>query len=415
MYLAAQQLDRLNALLADILPRNAFYTAKLGPRVTILKSFEDFARLPFTTKQELSANQADKPPYGDVLTYPRERYTRLCQTSGTMGQPLRWLDTPESWQWMLDCWKKYYEIAGMRPGDRLFFAFSFGPFLGFWTAFESACQLGCLCLPGGGMSSASRLRCLLDNAADVVLCTPTYALQLAETARHEGIDLRSGPVRKLIVAGEQGGSIPTTRSRIEQAWNARVFDHHGMTEIGPVTIECQNNPAGLHVLETEYIMEVIDLEGQQPVPAGQTGELVLTNLGRIGSPLIRYRTGDLVSVDPKPCPCGLPLRRLAGGILGRADDMITVRGNNLFPAALEATLRQWPEVAEFRVETRKGSELGSLRIDVEPATVEQGRGLAEKIQESIRAQYLFRPEVTVVPPGTLPRFDMKAKRFHRLD
>jgi phenylacetate-CoA ligase len=315
---------------------------------------------------------------------------------------------------MLDCWKRYYDIAGVKRSDRLFFAFSFGPFLGFWTGFEAACQLGCLCLPGGGMSSSARLRFLLDNSANVMLCTPSYALHLAEVAGSEGIDLRSGLVRKLIVAGEPGGSIAGTRARIEEAWNARVFDHHGMTEIGPVSIECQNNPAGLHVLESEYIMEVIDPQTEQAVPAGQTGELVLTNLGRTGSPLIRYRTGDLVNVEAQLCSCGLPFRRLAGGILGRVDDMITVRGNNVYPAALEATLRQWPEVVEFRVEARQDKELASLHIDIEPATVEQGRGLAEKVQDTIRTQYLFRPEVTVVAPGTLPRFEMKAKRFHRL-
>jgi len=409
-----EQLDRLRTLLDKILPDNRFYAAKFASAgATSLDTLEDLTRLPFTTKQELSLDQARCPPYGQVLTYPRERYTRLCQTSGTEGQPLRWLDTPQSWQWMLDCWKSFYRIAGIKAGDRLFFAFSFGPFLGFWTAFESACQLGCLCLPGGGMSSTARLRFLMDNAADVVLCTPTYALHLAEAARRDGIELRSGPVRKLIVAGEPGGSIATMRGRMEQAWDAVVFDHHGMTEIGPVSIECQHNPAGLHVLESDYIMEVLDLKTEQPVPPGRMGELVLTNFGRTGSPLIRYKTGDLVVVDPKPCPCGLPYRRLKGGILGRADDMINIRGNSVFPAALEETLRQWPEIVEFRVQAQHSAELTALRIDIEPRTADQGNALAEKVQEAIRAQYLFRPDVTVVPPGTLPRFEMKAKRFHR--
>src|SRR5262249_40288293 len=154
---------------------------------------------------------------------------------------------------------------------------------------------------------------LLDNEVTVVLCTPTYALRLAEVARDEQIDLAASSVRALIVAGEPGGSIPATRQRIESAWGARVFDHYGMTEIGALGIECPEHPAGLHLLETECIAEVIDPETAGLVPPGQVGELVLTNLGRLGSPLIRYLTGDLVKIDPKPCPCGRSFMRLDGG------------------------------------------------------------------------------------------------------
>src|SRR4029077_10046377 len=154
---------------------------------------------------------------GQALTYPVERYCRMHQTSGTSGQPLRWLDTTQSWNWLLGCWETMFQVVGLRAGDRLFFPFSFGPFLGFWTAFDAASRLGYLCLPGGGMSSAARLRFLLDNHATVVLCTPTYALRLAEVANQQGIDLKGGSVRLLIVAGEPGGSIAATRARIESA------------------------------------------------------------------------------------------------------------------------------------------------------------------------------------------------------
>src|SRR5207244_8306504 len=219
---------------------------------------------------------------------------------------------PESWNWVLDNWDQFYQIIGLKTGDRLFFPFSFGPFLGFWTAFEAASRQGFFCLPGGGMSSAARLRFLLDNQATVVLCTPTYALRLGEVAREEGIDLTSSGVRALIVAGEPGGSISATRARIEAIWGARVFDHWGMTEIGALGIECPENPAGLHLLETECLAEVIDPTTGEAVPTGQTGELVLTNLGRWGSPLLRYRTGDLVRIDPRPCPCGRTWIRLEG-------------------------------------------------------------------------------------------------------
>src|SRR5262249_44096806 len=181
------------------------------------------------------------------------------------------------------------------------------------------------------------------------------------------IDLAGSPVRALIVAGEPGGSIPETRSRIEAAWGARVFDHNGLTEVGAAGIECPENPAGLHLLETEYIAEVIEPASAEPMATGQIGELVLTNLGRWGSPVLRYRTGDLVRVDPKPCPCGRCLVRLDGGILGRTDDMIHLRGNNFYPGALEDVIRRFPEVVEYRVEVDPSASLPVLRIELEPA------------------------------------------------
>jgi phenylacetate-CoA ligase len=408
------QAERLTALLTEVLPRNRFYARKLaGLAVESLSFPRDLARLPFTTKTELLASQAAEPPYGAVLTYPVERYSRLHQTSGTSGRPLRWLDTPESWSWVLDCWSAFYRIAGVRPDDRLVFAFSFGPFLGFWSAFEAAGRLGCLCLPAGGMSSTARLRFLLDNAATVLLCTPTYALHLAEVARAEGIDLVSSPVRAVIVAGEPGGSIPATRARIESAWGARLFDHNGMTETGPLGIECPEQPGGLHLLETEYWPEVIDPATEQTAPPGTVGELVVTSFGRWGSPLIRYRTGDLVCVDPRPCPCGRSLLRLDGGIRGRVDDMLVIRGNNLHPSALQTILHRFPEVAEYRVEVERTTSLASLRVDIEPQKPDLGPALVARVEQAIRDELLFRAEVRAVPPGTLPRFEHKAQRLVR--
>jgi phenylacetate-CoA ligase len=409
--------QRLRALLREVLPANPFYARKLAAAsvaASEVRSLTDLPRLPFTTKAELIADQAEHPPYGTVLTYPPGRYSRLHQTSGTTsGQPLRWLDTPASWDWLLGCWEIMYRIMGLRPDDRLFFAFSFGPFLFGWTASEGAWRLGNLCLPGGGMSSAARLRFLLDNAATVLLATPTYALHLAEVAAAEGLDLAGSSVRAVVVGGEPGGSIPPTRQRIEQAWGARVFDHAGMTEAGCLMMECSENPAGLHLLESEVVAEVVEPATGEPVPPGQAGELVLTNLGRWGSPALRYRTGDLVRVDPRPCPCGRTFLRLDGGVLGRTDDMIHVRGNNLYPSALEAVIRRFPEVAEYRVEVEGERALPVLRVQLEPATAEAGRDIAARVDRAIRDELLFRAEVSVVEPGSLPRFELKARRLVR--
>jgi phenylacetate-CoA ligase len=246
-----------------------------------------------------------------------------------------------------------------------------------------------------------------------VLCTPTYALRLAEVARQERLDLPGSDVRAVVVAGEPGGNIPATRQRIEAGWGARVIDHNGLTECGPVGIECAERPGGLHLLETEYLAEVIDPHTEQPVPSGTEGELVLTNFGRWGSPLLRYRTGDLVRIDPAPCPCGRALLWLDGGVRGRADDMVVIRGNNFYPGALQTILHRFAEVAEFRVEVDRTAALTVLRVEVEPVPDAHGPGLAARVDRAIRDELLFRAEVVAVEPGSLPRFEHKAQRVVR--
>ena len=394
-------------MLDEVLPRNRFYASKFaaaGVKPSDIRTIEDLSRLPFTCKEELAADQAANPPYGTALTYPVERYSRLHQTSGTStGKPLKWLDTPESWESVLRCWSLAFPIMGLSPRDRVFFPFSFGPFIGFWSAFEAASRFGALVIPGGGMTSTARLRFLIEQEATVVFATPTYALHLAELAAKEGIDLAGSSVRKLVVAGEPGGAIPATRQRIEQVWGARVFDHYGMTEVGPVAIEAEDSPGEMVLIESEYIVEVLPPSGgRQPPVDDDIGELVLTNLGRIGSPVIRYRTGDLVKVRNG---------RIVGGILGRVDDMLHVRGNNLYPGSIEAIVRRFPGVAEYRIVVDRSGPLADLRLEVEPAAGTDGRELAESVSRAVRDELLFRVDVTAAPPGSLPRFEMKARRI----
>ena len=312
---------------------NRFY----GPRLRAaglhrgVESLEAFCRaLPLTTKAELVEDQRLHPPYGSNLSFPLDDYVRLHQTSGSSGEPLRWLDTVESWRWVVGCWRRVFEACGLVAGDRIFFPFSFGPFLGFWAAFDAAWSSGYLALPGGGVSSLGRLRVMLDNRATVVCCTPTYAIRLAEIAATEGLDLVSSEVSKVIVAGEPGGSLPAVRSRIAELWGAEVLDHHGMTEIGPVSYPNRRVSGVLHVIKSAYLAEVLDPESGQAVGPGEIGELVLTNLGRVGTPLLRYRTGDLVKISERsPEELGTDDLALEGGILSRADDMVVVRGVNL--------------------------------------------------------------------------------------
>jgi len=374
---------------------------------------EEFtARVPFTFKREIADDQLRHPPFGTNLTFPVERYTRFCQTSGTTGTPLRWLDTVESWEWMLGCWNRVFQAAGAGPQDRVFFPFSFGPFLGFWLAFESAVRLGCLAIPGGGMRSAGRLQTILDNDVTILCATPSYALRLVEVAAEEGIDLSTAKVRRIIVAGEPGGSIPATRALIESRWyGARVIDHHGMTEIGPVSYECPDRKGVLHIMEDGYFPEVIDPDSLQAVGSGGIGELVLTNLGRLGSPLLRYRTGDIVRrACETHCRCGSEELALEGGILGRADDMVVVRGVNLYPSAVEDVVRSPGGVAEFRVETFSERGLTEIRIQIEPA-LDHPSGLDLRISTALQTAFGLRVPVSCVPPGALPRFEGKARRW----
>lgn len=438
-HIAVAQWDKLRALLTAIAGHNAFYTEKLrgldieideeiggdiGGR-NLLPHGEglDWFRssVPFTYKRELIDDQSAHPPFGSNLTFPLTHYTRFSQTNGTTGQPLRWLDTPESWDWMCENWMQVFRAGGVKGSsdqapDRIFFAFSFGPFLGFWVAFDAAVRMGAIAIPGGGMRSAARLRTILDCGATALCCTPTYAIRLAETAAEEGIDLSGSKIRRVMVAGEPGGSIRATQARIEELWRgARVVDHHGMTEVGPVSYGCPVRERVLHVIESSYIAEVIDPVTCEPA---RRGELVLTNLGRTGSPLIRYRTGDIVErgIDlgaAGQCACGTFDMALEGGILARTDDMVVVRGVNLYPSAIEEILRSCRGVAEYRVEIRVDRGLAELSIQAEPAS-DNDAGLVHRLELALRNALGLRVPVSAAARGSLPRFEMKAQRWVRV-
>lgn len=417
------QLQSLNELLHQLVPANPFYTQKTlensAPReYKTLESFQDL--FPFTTKPELAADQAQHPLYGRNLTYPLERYSRFHQTSGTSGKPLRWLDTPESWEALVQCWLEVYRAAGVTPKDTAYFAFSFGPFLGFWLAFDAGSRLGAICIPGGGLSTAGRLNTILDTEATVLCCTPSYAIHLADSARNERIDISRSRVRLIIVAGEPGGSLPATRAQIERLWpGAKVFDHHGMTETGPITYECPAHPCRLHIIHWAFHAEVIDPETARPVPVGAPGELVITTLKRTGSPLIRYRTGDLVRLaahhaQGAPCECGRYDLALEGGILGRTDDMIVVRGVNIYPTAIEQIIREFPEVAEYQVHISTKGALTEMHIVVEPTReAKHVASLVGAIEKALQTSLSLRIPVTTAPPHSLPRAELKAKRWLR--
>ncbi len=423
--LRARQADRFARMADQVHVHNPFYRAKWrAAGFDSPPTLDDLAGLPFTTKDELAADQEANAPWGSNLTFPLDRYVRVHRTSGATGRPLRWLDTPASWQWFLDCWLVVYEGAGVTPGDRVFAAFGFGPFIGFWTAFEAAQQLGCLVQPGGGLSTEQRLRMMEDDGSTVLLSTPTYALRMLESAPRFGVDLAGGAVERTIHAGEPGAGVPAVKQQLSAGFGAEVFDHAGATEVGAWGTPCGVGER-LHILEEEFIVEWFDRSTGKPLepvdPAASEaaepvlGELVLTNLGRIGSPVIRYRTGDVGRLRAAGCSCGRPTMYLDGGVLARADDMFIVRGVNVYPSAVDALVREAGGVVEYRATVRRRRQMVEVELEVEPEAGADSRNLRSRLRDLFEERLSLRVPVRIADAGSLRRYELKANRFRFLD
>lgn len=408
------QLQKLQDMMAELWNSNQFYTKKwkaAGIQPSDIKTLDDLASLPVTTKGELVKDQTENGPFGTNLTYPLSDYVRFHQTSGTTGKPLRVLDTDDSWDWWGTCWAYVLAGAGVTEADRVFLAFAFGPFIGFWAAVEGARKIGATMIPGGGRDSIQRLELMREAEATSLACTPTYALRLAEVARENGFNLDDIPMKATIHAGEPGANIPSTKKRIEDSWHALCFDHAGASEVGAHSFECESQPGGTHLIESEYIAEVLDPETLKPVEPGEKGELVITNLGRWGFPVIRYRTGDVVRANLDKCVCGRTFMRFDGGVIGRADDMVTVRGVNVFPAAVENIIRKFEVIDEFRITVSTVRHMDEMEIELE-LILGSDEQVVEALSEKLYAMLGFRPKLRLVPRDALPRFELKAKRFH---
>ena len=400
--LGEHQARRLNALLDAILPGNGFYARKLAHIKRPVEALDELADWPMTYKEELA--DAGEGGLAANLTWPREQYVRWHQTSGTRGRPLVVLDTGEDWEWWVRGWQFVLDAADVAASDTVFLAFSFGPFIGFWSACDAAIARGCLVVPGGGLGSLARLELLRTSGASCLLCTPSYALRLAEVGAQNNVNVAGLDVRQIIVAGEPGGSLPNVRDRIETAWGARVIDHAGATEVGPWGY-ADRGRHGLHVNESEFLAEFITLDTQRPAADGELAELVITTLGRAGAPVIRYRTGDVVR--PRWRDEG-PNRfvMLEGGIVGRTDDMLVVRGVNVYPSAIEQLVRGFPEVVEYRMTATREAALDQLAIEIEDHL-----DMPDRVANELRLRLGLKVEVRCVPIGSLPRFEGKGRRF----
>jgi phenylacetate-coenzyme A ligase PaaK-like adenylate-forming protein len=417
--LEALQLTKLRHQLAWAIARSPWYRRTLaGVDPQQIRRLDDVRRLPMLTRQEWMDSQAEFPPYGELPVIGGEGAIRIHTTSGTTGRdPLRALDSRKDWAWIAEMWAYGLWGCGVRPADTAYIAFGYGSFIGFWGLHYAMEKMGVLNVPGGAQSTEARMRQIIEFGATVVASTPTYALRLAQEAEALGIDLPASAVSRVILSGEPAGSIPQTKRLIEEQWGAQAFDTAGMTEIGTIMVfECSEQPGGTHIIEDHVLEEVIDPDTLEPVDYGERGERVVTSFGRGSTPLIRYRTGDLVCRVPHTtCTCGRGYDIYEGGILGRVDDMKIIRGTNVYPRAIEAIVREFPVVDEFQtVITREGlrDEI-TLRIELKgQASLDGGFPvLADDLHNRLALAHEglnFRIEQAA--SGELPRFELKAKR-----
>ena len=400
-----ERLRRLNDLLGLVVEHNVFQHERLAGLVPLAR-LDDLAGLPFTTKDDLVSDQSAHPPFGTNLTYPLERYTHLHQTSGTTGVTLRVLDTPEDWAW----WRRnlgiVFRSAGLGPDDRVALAYSFGPYIQFWASYEGAQDVGAMVIALGGMDSLQRLVTMRDYGATTLLCTPTYAVHLARVAEQSDLTDALRSVERVVCTGEPGASIPSVRRQIQLGWGARCHDHAGLSEVGSFGYPC-DGCGGMHLREDEFIAEILDPRSGEPVADGETGELVVTALGRTGFPVIRYRTGDIVERHSEPCGSKHPGRWLPQGILGRSDDMVVIRGMNVFPSAIEQILREFEGVGEFRITFySEPTAMDEVKLEVELARPLEARAIQAQLRQTLGLRVRLVPR----KPGILPTQIGKARR-----
>jgi phenylacetate-CoA ligase len=397
-------LERVSELIAEVSRSNEFQRERLDGLV--LGSLDDLRRIRPVDKYELLRDQQAHPPFGRNLTYPRERYVHLHQTSGTAGSTLRVLDTPADWEWWRSCLHDVFAAAGVGPSDMVALAYSFGPYIQFWASYEGAGAVGANRIALGGMDSVQRLETIREYSATTLVCTPSYAVRLATVADQSGLDDALSSVTRIICTGEPGASLPAVRAQIEALWEAACFDHAGLSEVGAFGYPCSVS-GGIHLNEREFVAEIVAPGSEDPVGAGEVGELIMTAVGRKGFPAIRYRTGDVVECCEDPCPAGHAGRWLPGGILGRTDDMVVIRGMNVFPSAIEQVLREFDEIGEFRITYyNEPTAMDEVKVEVELAHPNQGRA----IQARLRTRLGLRVRIVPLQPGTLRTDSGKARR-----
>ncbi len=415
------QLKHFRKQMKYVMEKSPFYKRKFsaaGVTPEDIKTMDDVKRVPFTTKQELLKSQEEHPIFGDFPCIKPEQATRVFQTSGTTGKPLKIPLSKKDW------FRTYYEQFsyflcgyGLKSRDVAFFPFTYGTFIAWWGVQAAMEQHGITIVPGGGQTSDARVKSIVDWGATVVCGTPTYIIYLGELAKKLGIDLPNSKVRAVITAGEPGAQVAATKHLVESLYGAKNYDDIGSTEISNFGFECVVQK-GTHMIESMFLPESLDTETLKPVAEGEVGELVLSNLFCESAPLLRYMTKDLVRFTYQECDCGRTFLRMDGGVLGRADDMFTFGGVNIFPSAIENFIRGIPSFSnEYQLVIPKQGSGKRMIIRVEPANGDMSdqkmRNAVKELSDSIAYNIKITTDVELVAPGTLPRFEGKAKRVIR--
>jgi phenylacetate-CoA ligase len=412
------QLRRIRAVLRYAYARSPMYRRlydQAGVHPDRIRTLEDFIeKVPALDKKDLLEAQAQGPPYGTALAVRAERIAYRFQTSGTTGVPLLIPMVEESAVLYGEPWTYLFWSVGLRPGDTFYFPFNWGTFIGFWAAYWGVRRLGGTVISGGGMDTRARAQMLHQVRPAAVVGTPTYLLHVAEVACELKIRLPDAGVRVLATAGEPGPSVPATRRAIEEAWGAKVYELYGIGEVGSIAPGCPGQ-GGVHLCEDVAASLVVGPDGR-PVAEGKVGEHLVTSFGQHAQPVIKYRSHDLVRWRRGRCPaCGRTWITFEEGVLGRTDHMIVVKGVNVYPTAVEAIVGEVPGLSEhFEVHVYHVDGGDSLRVRVEAAggvAAETFASIGRAAEELLRQRIGVRIGVEVAPPGTLPRYELKAKRF----
>jgi phenylacetate-CoA ligase len=384
-----------------------------------IRAYDDIRKVPKIEKSMMREIQGKAPfPYGDILSVPLESVTEYHQTSGTTGQPVYTADSWQDWELQSETWAYILTAHGYTAKDRVFLPFGYNVFMAFWTGHTAAEKLGCEVVPGGVLDTEARILKMQELKVTAFMATPTYVLGMADTAvRKLGIDPRSLGIKRITVAGEPGGSIPTTKKRMEDAWGAEVYDHIGATEIGAWSYECVCQ-SGNHVNEALFIVEIEDVEtGELITEPEKPGKMIITNLNRQAMPCIRFDAKDMIQWSGVDCECGRTFRTIKGGVIGRVDDITKVKGVLLAPTSIEEVVRSIPELGdEYEVVVIKKGDIDDITLKVELVPGKEGEKDAVKntMAAQLRLHTNLGYNIEFHEFGTLPRYDVKAKRFRDL-
>lgn len=382
-----------------------------------VQSFEDIRHVPKVEKSMMRDIQKKDPfPYGDALCVPLEEVTEYRQTSGTTGQPVYQPDTWQDWEWWAECWAYLLWAQGYRPADRVFIPFGYNVFVAFWAGHYGAEKIGCEVVPGGVLDTKARILKIQELGATALMGTPTYILGMADVAKNQmGIDPGKLKIDKITCAGEPGAGIPSTKKRIETAWNAKVFDHAGATEIGAWSYECSHQPRGMHVNEGFFLVEIEDIDsGEIITEPGKRGKMIITALDRMAQPCVRFDSKDIIEWAEKPCSCGRTFRVIEGGVVGRADDITKVKGVLLAPSAIEEVVRGINGLGdeyEVIVEKTGDAEKITLKVELKTDFSDQRQPIESELTDQLRLKTNLRYDLQFHDYGSLPRYEVKAKRF----